>query len=137
MLSNPTPTKPPKNIARPDPFAAVDKIDRALQAAPFHATAPQPATAQPAAPQNNTTQDNAPRDNAEQSNTAEVKPTHGNKVRVTAYMSVEDATSVQAMAKNQDRSDSYIAGRLIAEALEYRRAALRGVGFGATKDGVA
>jgi hypothetical protein len=111
-----TPTKPPKNVPRPDPFAVADKVDRALHAAPFHST--------PA-------QDNAQRVNATQGDAEQVKPTHGNKVRVTAYMSVQDATSVQAIARAGDRSDSYIAGQLIAEALERRRADLRAAEKGA------
>jgi hypothetical protein len=121
-----TKVKPPKGIARPDPFAAADKIDRRLGAAPFTANASPVIAPRDELAQAMVTPGNTPRDTATQDNASGVKATHGNRVRVTAYMSIADAASVQAMATSNDRSDSYIAGQLIAEALAARRAAAGG-----------
>lgn len=120
-------TRPPKTAQRADPFASASAVDAALGVAPAFVSA-QPAAAQPGAAQQDAAQGVAAHSNVTQGAAApaavpHVAPTHGKKVRVTAYVAPEDAAAILALAGAEDRSDSYIAGKLIAEALAARRAA--------------
>ena len=100
-------SKPKTNFPDLAALAALD--DRIEKMGAHYTTAKHPIT-----------HDGAQRDSAQQGDAALPATTHSNRVRVTTYVSTQVAAEVRALMAVLDRPESWVAGKLIEEALKAR-----------------